>query len=30
MRIPRSVADILHNRVVLGVEGIDRLYLNVY
>ena len=30
MSIPRSVADILRNQVVLEVEGIDRMYLNVY
>jgi hypothetical protein len=30
MSIPRSVADVLHNHVVLEVEGIDRMYLNVY
>ena len=30
MSIPRSVADVLRNHVVLEVEGIDRLYLNVY
>ena len=30
MSVPRSVADVLRNRVTLEVEGIDRLYLNVY
>ena len=30
MSIPRSVADVLCNHVVLEVEGIDRMYLNVY
>src|SRR5437879_12544557 len=30
MSIPRSVADVLHNHVTLEVEGIDRMYLNVY
>jgi hypothetical protein len=30
MSIPRSVADVLRNHVVLEVEGIDRMYLNVY
>jgi hypothetical protein len=30
MSIPHSVADILSNHVVLEVEGIDRMYLNVY
>lgn len=30
MSIPRSVADIIRNHVVLEVEGIDRMYLNVY
>jgi hypothetical protein len=28
--IPRSVADVLRNHVILEVEGIDRMYLNVY
>jgi hypothetical protein len=28
--IPRSVADVLQNHVALEVEGIDRMYLNVY
>jgi hypothetical protein len=28
--VPRSVADVLHNHVTLEVEGIDRMYLNVY
>jgi hypothetical protein len=30
MSIPRSVADVLNDHVTLEVEGIDRLYLNVY
>src|SRR5262249_59183643 len=30
MSIPRSVADALRNHVTLEVEGIDRMYLNVY
>src|SRR4051812_41649831 len=30
MTIPRSVADVLQNHVTLEVEGLDRLYLNVY
>src|SRR3954447_23031691 len=30
MSIPHSVADVLQNHVVLEVEGIDRMYLNVY
>jgi len=30
MNIPRSVADVLNDHVTLEVEGIDRLYLNVY
>ena len=30
MSIPRSVADVLGKHVVLEVEGIDRMYLNVY
>src|SRR5262245_59613208 len=30
MSLPRSVADILRKHVTLEVEGIDRLYLNVY
>ena len=30
MSIPQSVAEILRDRVTLEVEGIDRLYLNVY
>ena len=30
MSIPRSVADVLKNHVTLEVEGIDRMYLNVY
>ena len=28
--IAQSVADILRDRVKLSVEGIDRMYLNVY
>jgi hypothetical protein len=30
MSLPRSVADVLRNHVILEVEGIDRMYLNVY
>jgi len=30
MSIPRSVADVLRKHVILEVEGIDRMYLNVY
>jgi len=30
MSIPKSVADVIENHVVLEVEGIDRMYLNVY
>jgi hypothetical protein len=30
MSIPQSVADILRHHVTLEVEGIDRMYLNVY
>ena len=30
MSIPRSVADVLRKHVTLAVEGIDRMYLNVY
>ncbi|HEX3147514.1 MAG TPA: hypothetical protein VHR66_05485, partial [Gemmataceae bacterium] len=30
MSVPRSVADVLRNHVTLEVEGIDRIYLNVY
>jgi len=30
MTLPRSVADVLIDHVVLEVECIDRLYLNVY
>jgi hypothetical protein len=30
MSIPQSVAEILRDRITLEVEGIDRLYLNVY
>jgi len=30
MSIPRSVADIIRQHVTLEVEGIDRMYLNVY
>jgi hypothetical protein len=30
MSIPRSVADVIKNHVTLEVEGIDRMYLNVY
>src|SRR5437879_8363311 len=30
MSIPRTVAEILREHVTLEVEGIDRMYLNVY
>jgi hypothetical protein len=30
MSVPRSVADVLADHVTLEVEGIDRMYLNVY
>ena len=30
MSLPRSVADVLSQHVTLEVEGIDRMYLNVY
>lgn len=30
MSIPRSVAQILSEHVTLELEGIDRMYLNVY
>jgi hypothetical protein len=30
MTIPRSVADVIRDHVTLEVEGIDRMYLNVY
>jgi hypothetical protein len=30
MSIARSVTEVLRDRVTLAVEGIDRLYLNVY
>jgi len=30
MRVAQSVAEILSKHVVLEVEGIDRMYLNVY
>ena len=30
MTIPQSVAEILEEHVTLEVEGIDRMYLNVY
>lgn len=30
MSMPRSVADVIRNHVTLEVEGIDRMYLNVY
>lgn len=30
MSVPRSVADVIQNHVTLEVEGIDRMYLNVY
>lgn len=30
MSLPKSVADVLRHHVTLAVEGIDRMYLNVY
>jgi hypothetical protein len=30
MSVPRSVAEVLADHVSLEVEGIDRMYLNVY
>ena len=30
MSLPRSIADVLNDHVTLEVEGIDRMYLNVY
>ena len=30
MSIPRTVADVLRNHVTLEVEGLDRMYLNIY
>jgi hypothetical protein len=30
MSIPRSVAQVIRDHVTLEVEGIDRMYLNVY
>ena len=30
MSVPRSVAELLKEHVTLEVEGIDRMYLNVY
>ena len=30
MAIPRSVADVLRDHVMLEYEAIDRMYLNVY
>ena len=30
MSVPRSVAEVLADHVTLEVEGIDRMYLNVY
>src|SRR5215210_1101332 len=30
MSVPRSVAEVIQNHVTLEVEGIDRMYLNVY
>ena len=30
MTIPQSVAEVLSQHVTLEVEGIDRMYLNVY
>ena len=29
MSLPRSVAEVLAEHVILEVEGIDRMYLNV-
>ena len=30
MSLPRTVAEVLREHVTLEVEGIDRMYLNVY
>jgi hypothetical protein len=30
MTLPRTVAQVLNDHVTLEVEGIDRMYLNVY
>src|SRR2546422_11776876 len=30
MSVPRTVADVIRDHVTLEVEGIDRMYLNVY
>ena len=30
MSVSRSVAEVLHEHVTVEVEGIDRMYLNVY
>src|SRR5262245_53301312 len=30
MSVPRTVAEVLRDHVTLEVEGIDRMYLNVY
>jgi len=30
MSVPRTVAEVIHEHVTLEVEGIDRMYLNVY
>ena len=30
MSLPRTVSDILREHVTLEIEGIDRMYLNVY
>jgi hypothetical protein len=30
MSIPRSVAEVIHQHLTLEVEGLDRMYLNVY
>ncbi len=30
MSVPRTVADVIRHHVTLEVEGIDRMYLNVY
>src|SRR5690242_15178207 len=30
MSVPRSVAQVIDEHVILEVEGIDRMYLNVY
>ena len=30
MSLPRTVAEVIRRHVTLEVEGIDRMYLNVY